>query len=46
MQLLAVGTVGGSGMAGKVSLTWLNRLHDAAPPADDWAAEALASLLG
>jgi len=27
-----------------VSLTWLNRLHDETPPADDWAAEALANL--
>ena len=44
--VLAEGTDGGSVMAGKVSLTWLNRLHDEAPPADDWAAEALASLLG
>ena len=44
--VLAEDTEGGAVMAGKVSLTWLNRLHDEVPPADDWAAEALASLLG
>ena len=44
--VLAEDTDGGSVMAGKVSLPWLNRLRDEAPPADDWAAEALASLLG
>ncbi len=37
-------TDGGAVMAGKVSLTWLNRLHDETPPADDWAAKALANL--
>jgi 5'-nucleotidase len=44
--VLAEDTDGGAVMAGKVSLTWLNRLHDEVPPANDWAAEALASLLG
>ncbi|MBJ30390.1 MAG: 5'/3'-nucleotidase SurE [Acidimicrobiaceae bacterium] len=37
---------GGAVMAGHVSLTWLNRLHDDAPPDDDPAAAGLADLLG
>ena len=37
---------GGAVMAGHVSLTWLNRLHDDAPPDNDPAAAGLADLLG
>ena len=39
-------TDGGAVMAGLVSLTWLNRLHEDAPPDDDPAARGLADLLG
>jgi len=37
---------GGAVMAGHVSLTWLNRLHEEVPPDDDPAARGLARLLG
>ena len=37
---------GGAVMAGHVSLTWLNRLHDESPPGDDPAARGLTGLLG
>ena len=39
-------TDGGAVMAGYVSLTWLNRLHEEPPPAYDSAADGLARLLG
>ena len=39
-------TDGGAVMAGMVSLTYLNRLHDEAPPTDDPAAHGLDDLLG
>tara|TARA_B100001146_G_C16136963_1_gene414994 strand:+ start:91 stop:912 length:822 start_codon:yes stop_codon:yes gene_type:complete len=39
-------TDGGAVMAGYVSLTWLNRLHEEPPPAYDPAADGLARLLG
>jgi len=39
-------TDGGAVMAGLVSLTWLNRLHEDAPPDDDPAARGLSDLLG
>ena len=44
--VLAEDTDGGAVMAGHVSLTWLNRLHDEIPPDEDPAARGLAGLLG
>ncbi len=43
---LPVDTDGGAVMAGLVSLSRLNRLHEAPPPADDAAARGLDDLLG
>jgi len=43
---LPVNTDGGAVMAGLVSLSRLNRLHDEPPPADDPAARGLDGLLG
>jgi 5'-nucleotidase len=43
---LPVDTDGGAVMAGLVSLSRLNRLHDEPPPADDPAARGLDGLLG
>jgi 5'-nucleotidase len=39
-------TDGGAVMAGYVSLSWLNRLHEEPPPEGDPAADGLARLLG
>jgi hypothetical protein len=38
-------TDGGAVMAGYVSLSWLNRLHDEPPPEGDPAADGLTRLL-
>jgi 5'-nucleotidase len=43
---LPVDTDGGAVMAGMVSLTYLNRLHDETPPTDGPAARGLDDLLG